>query len=65
MSGGAGYVFSKEVLKRFAQKPCTCKSGTSTSGTEDIEIGECMQSLGKFNHHDVDVEALSLLSQDL
>ena len=50
MSGGAGYVFSREALKRFAQKPCTY-----TSGTEDIELGKCMQSLGKFNYNDVNV----------
>lgn len=50
MSGGAGHVFSREMLKRFAQKPCTY-----TSGTEDVEVGKCMQSLGKLNNIDGEV----------
>lgn len=42
-SGGAGYVLSKEALRRLATNttvPCR-KDG----GSEDVEIGQCMQNL--------------------
>jgi glycoprotein-N-acetylgalactosamine 3-beta-galactosyltransferase len=47
MSGGAGYVLSKEALRRFAERGIheehECK--LSDGGAEDIEMGKCMEKL--------------------
>ena len=47
MSGGAGYVLSKEALRRFVLDGLTnseiCKG--SPHGVEDGEIGKCMEKL--------------------
>lgn len=45
-SGGAGYILSKETLKRLAttgQDPKFCRQD---GGAEDAELGKCMQNLG-------------------
>lgn len=45
-SGGAGYILSKETLKRLAttgQNPKFCRQD---GGAEDAELGKCMQNLG-------------------
>ncbi len=54
MSGGAGYVLSKEALRRFvevgidkqarASRGLNCKTNTDV-GTEDVEMGSCMRAL--------------------
>ena len=44
VSGGAGYVLSKEALTRFGEKhKGLCHED---DGAEDVEIGDCMQKLG-------------------
>lgn len=45
-SGGAGYVFSKETLRRFAkvlQNPSQC---AEKSFAEDVEVGNCLGNVG-------------------
>ncbi|XP_039443569.1 glycoprotein-N-acetylgalactosamine 3-beta-galactosyltransferase 1-like isoform X2 [Culex pipiens pallens] len=45
-SGGAGYVLSREALKRFVEQALQgSKNCTTAFDTEDLEMGRCMESV--------------------
>ena len=58
-SGGAGYVLSKEALRRLAEKGHDPELCRQDDGPEDRNIGRCMENLGVQTRNSTDAEGNS------
>lgn len=57
MAGGAGYVLSKEALRRFVEKGLGEKiCAEKEHGVEDVEMGRCLSKLGVYAGDSRDVD---------
>ena len=54
-SGGAGYVLSYEAFRRIGSVLLTNYSFCPNSGTEDVDCGSCLNSLGVENGKSTDL----------
>lgn len=58
MSGGAGYVLSREAVRRFVETalPNPGKCRIDGGGAEDLEMGRCLENVGVFAGDSRDAE---------
>jgi len=55
LSGGAGYVLSKESLQRLGSKLITNQKYCPNTGIEDVDVAQCLRSLGVFPSNSTDI----------
>ncbi len=53
-SGGAGYVLSREALRRLGSELHKNKTFCNNHGTEDVDVGRCLRKLGVYPNKSID-----------